>query len=359
MMAAGFLLGRVLLRFAEASQERGEDLSAVALTPDGSLWVGSDEFATLERLSPLAPYVFGDHRTYKVGDFVELANQEDEIDIEGMDYADAYLWLTGSHSTKRKKTRGKKPAKDIERIESVQRQHNRYLLARIPVLDGELWKSCSHPDHPETKRCAASLQRTADANVLIEALRDDRHLGPFLSFPLPGKENGFDIEGLAVHGDRVFLGLRGPVLRGWAMLLEIAVTEPKAGVLTLQNIGPSGALYKKHFVHLNGLGVRELCFQGEDLIILAGPTMDLEGAMRVFCLRHVLEHDGDSLVDQESDDLTVLFDLPCTIGADHAEGLALFPYLGQPEALLIVYDSPNPARKAEPHAIFADVFRLS
>jgi Protein of unknown function (DUF3616) len=78
MMSAGFLLSRVLLRFEKRSKDIGANLSAVAFTPDGSLWGGSDEFTTLERLSPLAPYVFGDHRTYNVGDFVELANEKDE-----------------------------------------------------------------------------------------------------------------------------------------------------------------------------------------------------------------------------------------------------------------------------------------
>jgi hypothetical protein len=357
-MSAGFLLSRVLLRFEKVSEDLWGELSAVVLTPDGSLWLGSDEFTTVERLSPMAPCVFGDHRTYEVGDFVKLANQEDEIDIEGMDYANAYLWLTGSHSTKRKKTKGKDPEKDIERIETIKREQNRYVLARIPVLGGDLLKSCADPEQPETQRSAASLQMTDNGNVLIEALRDDNHLGPFLSFPLPGKENGFDIEGLAVHRERVFLGLRGPVLRGWATILEIAVDEQESGILTLKAIGPSGALYKKHFVDLHGLGVRELCFQGNDLIILAGPTMALEGAMRVFRLRNALEHEGDSLADQASGNLEVLFDLPFTIGSDHAEGMALFPCLGHPETLLIVYDSPNPARRVEPDGVFADVFRL-
>jgi hypothetical protein len=358
-MSTGFLLSRVLLRFEKTSREVWGDLSAVALTPDGSLWVGSDEFTTLERLSPIEPYIFGNHRSHEVGDFVELANQKDEIDIEGLDYADAYLWFTGSHSTKRKKTKGKNPTEDIERIETIQREQNRYVLARIPVLGGDLLKSCAYPEHPAEERHAASLQPTDDGNVLIKALRDDSHLGPFLSFPLPSKENGFDIEGLAVHGERVFLGLRGPVLRGWAMLLEIAVEEHEAGILTLKNIGPAGAPYKKHFVDLNGLGVRELCFQGDDLLILAGPTMALEGAMRVFRLRNVVEHEGESLVDQTSGALDVLFDLPFTMGSDHAEGMALFSCLGQPGALLIVYDSPDPARRVEPHGVFADVFRLS
>ena len=41
--------------------------------------------------------------------------------------------------------------------------------------------------------------------------------------PIPGKDNGIDCEGLAVAGDRVFIGLRGPVLRGWAMIIELQV----------------------------------------------------------------------------------------------------------------------------------------
>jgi hypothetical protein len=39
--------------------------------------------------------------------------------------------------------------------------------------------------------------------------------------PLPGKDNGFDVEGLAVFGARLFVGLWGPVLCGWAVILEL------------------------------------------------------------------------------------------------------------------------------------------
>jgi hypothetical protein len=205
---------------------------------------------------------------------------------------------------------------------------------------------------------ASCLQQTETGNVLTEALRQDRHLGGFLSFPLPCKENGFDIEGLAVYENRVFLGLRGPVLGGWAIILDIEVEESAAGVLTLKESGPAGRLYRKHFVDLDGLGVRELCLHGADLIILAGPTMDLEGAMRVFRLRDALSHQGDSLIEQASTTLEVLFDLPFTIGGDHAEGLALYSCVGQADALLVVYDAPHPTRRPEPQAVYADVFRL-
>lgn len=334
------------------------NLSAAAFTPDGSLWLGSDEGITVERLSLIKPYIYGKHQSFSIGDFVELFNQEDEIDIEGMDYANNYLWLTGSHSTKRKKAKGKNPQKDLDRLATIKAEPNRYLIARIPVINGELLKTASRPEHPDQKLTAACLQKTEDENILIEALKDDCHLGPFLTFPLPSKENGFDIEGLAVHKDKIFLGFRGPVLRGWAIIVEIEVEEKQPGVLTLKQIGEQGKLYKKHFVNLNGLGVRELCLKGDDLIILAGPTMDLEGSLRIFRLKNALEHPSNSLSSQESEDLELLFHLPFNVGADHAEGLALLPCLGEPDSLFVVYDSPDEARLVKPHSVYADVFRL-
>ena len=357
-MANPFLLTRVLLRFDTQSDDLLGELSAAARTPDGSLWVGSDEWLSVERLTPLESHVFGDHQPFFLGDFVELFNHEDEIDIEGMDYADHYLWVTGSHSTKRKKPKGKKPETDMERLTTIKTDRNRYLLARVPVLGGGLVKSATYSDDTQTRLSAVCLQKTADANVLIDALREDPHLGPFLTFPLPSKENGFDIEGLAVYQDRIFLGFRGPVLRGWAVILEIVIEETAPGVLTLKEIGTAGRHYRKHFVYLNGLGVRELCLQGEDLLILAGPSLDTEGAMRVFRMKSVLEYTEDSLTDQDAKALEVVFDLPFTIGKDHAEGLVLFPCLGQQNALLVVYDSPDDARRPEKNAVYADAFRL-
>jgi len=357
-MPENFLLSRVLLRFNSKPDDLLEDLSAAALTTDGSLWLGSDEFLTIERLSPVEPYIFGKHQSFAVGDFVELFNQKEEIDIEGIDYSHNYLWLTGSHSTKRKKPKGKKPETDLERLATIKTEFNRYLLARIPVFEGELFKSCSHPDNRDIELTAGCLKKTENSNILIDALKEDIHLGPFLTFPLPSKENGFDIEGLAVHKDRVFLGFRGPVLRGWAIIIEIEVEEKEPGVLTLKAIGEAGALYRKHFVYLNGLGIRELCFKGEDLIILGGPTMDLAGDMRVFLLKDALALSENSISGQESSNLEVLFDLPVTKGLGNAEGLALFPCLGESDSLLVVYDSPDEARKVGKNAVYADVFRL-
>jgi len=80
--------------------------------------------------------------------------------------------------------------------------------------------------------------------------------------------------------------------------------------------------------------------------------------MRVFRMKSVLEYTEDSLTDQDAKALEVVFDLPFTIGKDHAEGLVLFPCLGQQNALLVVYDSPDDARRPEKNAVYADAFRL-
>ncbi len=357
-MSNGFLLSRVLLRFNSDSEDLIGELSAATRTPDGSLWVGSDELLGVERLSELEPNVFGNHQHFSINDFVELINTDDEIDIEGMDYSEGYLWILGSHSTKRKKPKREDQVEDIERLSQIKTELNRYLLARIPVINGELVKSCCLSDNPEKKVTAARLQTTDNSNVLVEVLKQDPHLGAIVSSGLPSKDNGLDIEGIAIHDHRIFLGLRGPVLRGLAVILEIEVEETQPGVLMLKALKDCDQLYRKHFIDLNGLGIRELCFQDEDLIILAGPTMDLDGEMQVFQLKNVLSRSEEMIYWQDSEQLEFLFDFPLNLGVDKAEGIASYPCLGESNSILIVYDAPANNRRPNPHEVFADVYRL-
>lgn len=348
-------LNQVILKFEDGFKEHRKDVSAIRLTPDQHLWLGSDETSTIERLSFVDSQKFAEHKQFRVADYIELPEAEDnEIDVEGLAYADHYLWFVGSHSWKRQRPKpDKTDVENIERLTKIKTESNRYLLGRIPFVNGELLASCLHPDNPDEQLSAAKLEVTKSGNVLMNALKDDPHLGFFVGAEIPGKDNGFDIEGIAIYQNRILLGLRGPVLRGWAVMLEIQLETSNPGLLKLKQI-EQGKQYKKHFIYLNGLGIRDLCLEGENLLVLAGPTMDLDGPVRVYRL--------DNGVNLREDTLSrpnVVLEIPYGIGDDHAEGMTLFNDINQIPSLLVVYDSPAKRRLEGNGEVIGDVFKLS
>ena len=60
-------------------------------------------------------------------------------------------------------------------------------------------------DRPSPGVVVLTLNRPAKRNALSKALMKDPHIAPFIG--VPAKENGFDIEGIAVAGDLVAVGL--------------------------------------------------------------------------------------------------------------------------------------------------------
>ncbi len=344
------LLNKILLKFTDSFQEHRQDISAIRLTPDRYLWLGSDETSTIERLSFIDAQTFANHKHFNVADFISLpAAADEEIDIEGFAYSDYYLWFVGSHSWKRKKPKpDKTDEKNIDRLTQLKSEPNRYLIGRIPLINGELIKSCPHPDKPQEQLTAAKLEVTKRGNLLIDALVDDVHLGAFVQATIPGKENGFDIEGLAVYKGRIFLGLRGPVLRGWAVMLEIELEPCGTDLLKLKE-----GQYKKYFIYLNGLGIRDLCLDGEDLLILAGPTMDLDGPVRVYRLKNSVNLQKNVLSKPEQ-----ILEIPYGNGDDRAEGITLFTDCTQTPSIVVVYDSPAEERLPGESDVIADVFKL-
>jgi hypothetical protein len=353
-----------------AKDKELRDGLSVAVQIGETLWVTNDETISLERLTLVkdantGTYRYGrHHKQFALNDYLKLpvpppdpADLE-EADVEGLAYDGSYLWLVGSHSLKRKKPKLKDGAeKAHKQLAQVSSDGNRYLLARIPIVeDAGSYALAKEATQDGTLRHAAQLAGDAQGNDLTEALRKDAHLAPFLA--IPGKDNGFDIEGLAVLGERVFLGLRGPVLRGWAVILEIELeADDQPSMLRLKKVGPKGRPYLKHFLQLDGLGIRDLCAQGPDLLILAGPSVDLDGPVTVFRWKDAANRSGEQIV--PAGELDRVLDVPYGRRSDHAEGMTLFSPDGDTElSVLVVYDSVSEKRQVGESAVTADVFSL-
>ncbi|GIH28411.1 hypothetical protein Aph01nite_67210 [Acrocarpospora phusangensis] len=319
----------VELRFAPGTGVH-HDLSAVR--QDGRcLWVAGDESAAIERLT-WRDGAYQDHHTFRLSEFVHLpAGPDDEADIEGLARTDGWLWAVGSHSLKRKRVKpGQTGEKARRRLSTVLREENRYILLRLPLVERD---GLPVPVRKDGRRTAAML--CGPGRNLADMLTDDPHLGPFLN--LPGKDNGFDIEGIAVISSRVLVGLRGPVLRGWAVVVEIRPETHDSDKLRVEG-------YRTHFVDLGGLGIRDLCPVGDDLLILAGPTMTHDGPFRVLRWRP----NGDF-----ANPPALVAELPMIPGADRPEGIALLT----DGRLLVVYDSPSPNRLTL-DGVYADIVQI-
>lgn len=360
---------------AESREKIAKNLSGMVLSHQGKfLWLGTDELTAIERFTRIEGEEnrYGEHRRFRFKDFIEgFDDDQGEVDVEGLDYTNGHLWIIGSHSSKRKKVKIADDKFQIqgEELKEIKRQENRYLLARIPVNEnGDL-----ETESPQR----AWLKRNGSNDSLTQALASDEYLdlaqnikgddgsslpGKEFYFYLPSKENGLDIEGLAVRGSKVWLGLRGPVLRGIAILLEIEVEEGSAHELKLKPLGNDGRLYKRHFLDLDGLGIRELCWEenSESLLVLAGPTMDLDGAHSLFRLNQALALPNNSLSSQKNQQLDYLGDIPHGRKSDRAEGLTLYDGA---QSILVVYDSPAKERVITNEqdtvmGVYADVLSL-
>jgi hypothetical protein len=335
-----------------------DGLSGVAGLSD-TLWVVNDETLSVERLDRTKDRhpAFSGHTSFRLEKYLYLpSGSRTETDIEDLDIAGGYLWLVGSHAVEREMP-GRKltPRRIAKTLSKVARGGNRCLLARIPMTEIEgTWTLRRRAGHGAKKRVASRLEGNAKGNALTRALAKDEHFRAAMT--LPGKENGFDIEGLAVVGGRVLLGLRGPVFNEWAAILEI---EPRPArdhpsLLRLGRFGHGKKLYRKHFLKLDGLGVRGLCLQGLDILVLAGPTAALDGPVKVF--RWIGGARTDIVRRLRPRDLIPVMDLPDGGRNDLPEGIVVVPSKDGRDRLLVVYERSSKRRLRGAHGVEADLF---
>jgi hypothetical protein len=222
---------------------KSRDLSALGIVGN-FLVIGSDESDRCQVLESA-----GRGYTLRKDRDVVLADDGKEVDIEGIACEGRRVYVIGSHSHVRPRLQAADSyAKNRKQIERIRTHPSRDLLARFTLQeDGK----------------ALSLEKTS----LRSVIETNPILGPFAH--LPANENGVNIEGLAVKEGRLYVGFRGPILRGnYVPILKCDFDHLDSAELL--------------FVNLEGLGVRDLAAVKEGFLILAGPMGDGPGAAKVF-----------------------------------------------------------------------------
>ncbi|KPH05045.1 DUF3616 domain-containing protein [Rhizobium acidisoli] len=251
-MSEFFLAGQVSLDFGTSEQPLVRNLSGCVAT--GSLlWTVSDEGRTLERLTrEVDGYRLSER--FALDQLIQgiPGSSGDELDLESIDADASSLWLCGAHC----KARRKPEANEILNSE-IRERMSRRLLARV-TIDQSTGRPVTAQSVPFTGD--GSLRTVLEANLFFSPFRE-----------LPTKENGIDIEGLAVVDGRVFIGLRGPVIGGFAVVAELTIDS----AFRIQAVRP-------FFLNLQGLGVRELTWDGANILITAGPVGEAQGPFALY-----------------------------------------------------------------------------
>lgn len=319
------------------------NLSAAARDGD-TLFLGSDEGVCIERLVRDGDGWAG-HSRVPLDALLDLEDASEEADVEGLAADDGWLWVMGSHARTRPKiTRGGGDRIDLTAFSNLKDTRPRCLLARVPLVEED---GAMRPVRRDGNRRAGMLRQGKHGNDLARAMAKHPLLKPFTR--IAAKEGGVDLEGLAVACPRVAVGMRGPVIQTYAMLLEFEVRAKKSGRLEID-----GAIYKR-LLELDGLGIRDLKVAGEDLLILAGPTTGLDGPCAIYRWAGWL---GDPALDKDVVRLhrpERIIDLPFGRGDDHPEGLVLLPG-GE---IAVIPDGPAAHRlDADTRTVRCDRFRL-
>lgn len=314
-----------------------------------TLIVAGDEGGALEILAPRKHGWVQQERIF-LHKLLSLPDGRDgEVDIEGLAVCGDWLWIVGSHALKRRKLKGKTGTAAVSDLSRIKRDANRFLLARIPLQRAE--SGHVQPVARYGDRRPAMMESGKRSSMLVSRLREDPMLAPYID--LPSKENGLDIEGIAVDEDRVWLGLRGPVLGGYAIVLQLDIRANKRDTLKARKVDGTRR-FRKYFLPLQALGLRDLQIDGRDLLLLTGTTMSTEGPSRIVRWHDALQQNRSAVIG--GDALTRLHQFEDTSLDDKAEAICAW----EGNDLLVLYDSPLEARLSnENNTVLADHLTIS
>jgi Protein of unknown function (DUF3616) len=219
-----------------------EELSGVALWSD-LIVVCPDEGAQFNVFKHI------DLRFELVNKVNLLVESEKEIDMEGAASDAEHVYIVGSHSIRRRRIDEEGTyKKNRKRLTRTSPHTESYSLYRLKLNhDGALIE-----------------KERVDLRDVLEA---DEVLGAY--FAVPGKENGIDIEGVAVKDRILYVGFRGPVLRGnFVPVIAFKFEQPHD--------------YELRFVQLEGRGIRDIVAVNDGFLILAGAVGDGDSSYKLY-----------------------------------------------------------------------------
>ena len=177
--------------------------------------------------------------------------EDAELDLEGVGVDGDVLWISGSLSLKRRRLRRgeDRRADALRRLARIQRASGKGLDHSERVYRLRVWVD---------DRIRAEL---LDSRRVRKRLLKLDLLEPFAD--LPSKDNGLDVEGAAHVGEHFWFGLRGPVLRGQALMVRTGsdLRDPEPFPLDLGGSGIRGLTWGRS-THL-----------GEGFLLISGPTL--------------------------------------------------------------------------------------
>lgn len=285
-----------------------ENVSAVARFRS-FLIIGSDEGTGKEkdenRIQLLKMNADG---SCTVADSILLMQGEGkELDIEGLCTEGDQMYVIGSHSSKRKKIkadRSWKKNRETFHQDKIEDETSRDWLFRLRLNEkGE-----------EVDKDRISLRGI---------IRNDPALKAFCD--IPSKENGVDIEGLAVKDGWLHVGFRGPVFRdNYVPVLRLRWKEPEK--------------YELLYVRLGGRGIRDLAAVSDGFLILAGPVGDGADSYQVYHWNGKDTVPGKDRRPEDIGSLRLLGELAPPDEDSKAEGLAVLEEQNGSYQLVIAYD---------------------
>ena len=244
----------------DAKKEATLNLSGVSIDPpnfninvsgiavrDGLLVIGSDEGSSIQVFKKTGPHTY----QATASGPIQLDAPSTEVDIEGIAWDDSHVYVVGSHSLARKEVKDK---------ETVADNHKR--LADPPK------------DEPSRKQIfrlkldsnGALVAGSIEHITLDEVFKHHPILERFRH--IPSKENGIDIEAIAVNGDELLVGFRGPSLRGpYIPVLALKFKDGRFETDAIQT--------EDRFLDLGGRGIRDMtAVPGGGFLVLGGPVGD-------------------------------------------------------------------------------------